>query len=202
MKASTSSGVGGRPVTSKVTRRMSSRRPAGFDGARPCWLSFARMKRSMFDCGLPSEAGVVVCRGCKDHHWGPARRSPTLSPQVAPDSIQRLSVSFSAADSGPAGGIWLRTTRCKSRLSAGFAVLRTGPWRPPLSAAVREERSRPATLRDAPWQLRQRVERMSPASRFRSAPGSAAPQTTIHTTNNAERVTILRPVYPGLRMEI
>ena len=46
-KASTSSGVGGRPIRSKYSRRISVRRSASGDGDSPLSLSFARMKRSI-----------------------------------------------------------------------------------------------------------------------------------------------------------
>ena len=47
--ASTSSGVGGRPVRSNVARRISVRLSAGAAGVSPAASSFARMKRSSGD---------------------------------------------------------------------------------------------------------------------------------------------------------
>src|SRR5205814_7430364 len=46
-KASISAGVGGRPVRSKVARRISVRRSAGGAGVNRFASSFARMKRSI-----------------------------------------------------------------------------------------------------------------------------------------------------------
>src|SRR3954471_23840955 len=69
--ASTSSGVGGRPIRSSVARRISVRRSAGFTGSRPSRSRRARMKRStsVFGHSAFFTDGAAGCAsGWNDHH--------------------------------------------------------------------------------------------------------------------------------------
>jgi len=72
-KASTSPGLGGRPVRSNDARRISETRSAGRDGANPCCRYFRAMNRSI---GLDAQPGnfdascgiAGLFNGCKAHH--------------------------------------------------------------------------------------------------------------------------------------
>ena len=109
-KASTSAGVGGRPVRSSVTRRMSVALSASFDGCRPSFSSRSRMKASI---GLRSHAAPSVF-GTGGRCGGVKAQWPS---HFAPCWIHRLSRSTWAADSGGffdlGGGISPLASMCR-----------------------------------------------------------------------------------------
>ncbi len=98
--ASTSSGVGGRPIRSKYRRRISVRRSASGDGDNPVSFSFARTKLSI---GLALASGsrltgtAGLLRGLKLHQSAGFAVAEPSSGHFAPWSIHVCSVAISAA---------------------------------------------------------------------------------------------------------
>ena len=101
--ASISAGVGGRPVRSKVTRRMRCSRVAGGAGVRPAASSFARTKASI-------GSGPAAARGRPGPAGGPAASRPSGRPWGRPGRGKRLPVPRRVS-----GG-------------AGASVVRSGRW--------------------------------------------------------------------------
>ena len=101
-KASTSAGVGGRPVRSSVTRRISVVRSASGDGVSPSASSRARTKRSIGFRGQPASR-TVGGAGRRGGLEGPVRapRRPLVDP--APQQLDLRGASASGPTS--AGGI-------------------------------------------------------------------------------------------------
>ena len=110
--ASTSSGVGGRPVRSSDTRRISVARSASGDGERPSFSSRARTNASMgctLAFGSRLTGGVGRLMGWNDQ-WFDLPSSPRTAiapPHFAPWSIHARKVPISASVSRPfsPGGI-------------------------------------------------------------------------------------------------
>ena len=108
-KASTSAGVGGRPVRSSVTRRISVRWSASGEGASPSSSSRARMKRSI---GFLRPGGVLRLAAAGES-WG--GMNAQCGWYAAPSSIHRLRVAFCCAVS--------------ARCDLGGGICSSGSWR-------------------------------------------------------------------------
>ena len=200
MKASTSAGVGGRPVRSKVTRRMSVARSASGEGESPSASRRARMKASM---GLRIQAEFFTA-GRGGFFTGTNAQSGSY---FAPCSIQRRRMSF----------CWLVNTRCESaggmRSSGSSLAMRRQAsllLRLPGTMGVIGSPSTPSRCLKAssgisrrslasrwflskPWHLKQVSERIGRTSRLnRTAAagrdaGAAAPAGTVSAKTIATR---------------
>ena len=158
-KASTSEGVGGRPVRSSVTRRMSVVGSASGEGARP-----SRSRRSRTKLSIGFRAQVVF------RVFGNAGRAGGTKAQCfchfAPCSIHRRISSI-----------------CRS---VSLRPVRTGGMRSLSSAAVTRTTNTPSPVSNrklvtrfdlsGPWQLKQLSDRIGRMSRLNSmVSGRASP---------------------------
>ena len=151
--ASTSSGVGGRPVRSKVTRRMSVRRSAGGAGVEA--LRFELREDEAVDGGWPARPHRLTAGGGGSAHglgttssrFAAPRPALVLRARAARGRTQRSRSATSRAASLPSGGIF-RSPACADRLDEQAlrrARRRTtaGPVSPPLRTASRLSRRSP-----------------------------------------------------------
>ena len=163
------SGVGGRPVRSNVTRRMSVRRSAGGAAARPTASSRDARKASIgllcrsarpVGGGAGTPTGLPACTCGSSSRDEPAARAnvtPSVASMVAPAAghsapaaIQRRINSTCSPDSlsfsfgGIAETSAVRRTARYSRLSSGLSgTMAALPLSPPRRAASRVRRSSP-----------------------------------------------------------
>ena len=173
MKVVTSSGVGGSPVRSSATRRMSAYWSASGAGDRPAASSPDSTKASI---GLRTqdwlETSGIAGRssGCQAHQSPPRGISisssdaalgsaPTPSAQVPPSRTHSVRIARSASGSWPVGGIayssLFQEIISRIRLCSGRVSSIAGPRSPPRSIASRESRrSPPFGLPSPPWQRR------------------------------------------------
>ena len=156
--ASTSAGVGGRPIRSSVRRRISVVRSASGDGRRPSFPT-GRERNDRDRCGTiarlsPPEATAAQAaeRQCAGFALPPDRESG----HGAPSSIHRFSMPISDAESRlPFGGIISSlsldmTRRSNSLFSQSLATMAGLPLSPPRKAFSRMSSRNPA-VRLRPW---------------------------------------------------
>ena len=172
--AATSSGDGGRPIRSKLTRRINVLGSAAGLKPRPCSASCRSRKASIGPATLRSAgrsgtagwvtgrkaqwsaplAGFASPRGSSD-----SGRVFSSSGQAAPAAIQALIVACSAAVSGsPSAGIRSSASslmmRANSSLAAGSpGTMPTAPESPPAKARPRSSMRKPLSGSSGPWQL-------------------------------------------------
>jgi hypothetical protein len=153
--ATTSSGVGGRPVRSNVTRRISVSRDASDDGLSPFSSSRLRMNASI---GLRTQAGCATVGA--SGFCGAVKAQCSF--QAAPPATQRFSRSISPGVSffvKSAGGMMKSASvvvmRATSALASGLpATMTVSPDSPaPNALSLRSSRKPPSRLASSgPWQ--------------------------------------------------
>jgi hypothetical protein len=131
------SGVGGKPVRSKQTRRINAARSASLEIDSPALSSRCCTKRSMAVRTMVFwriNLGTVGLTSERNAQWRASRfvaGSSGLGSPSAPASIHRRSIVWSAADNGSSGGISPAEMRCQIKLSSKLPATIAGPFSPP-----------------------------------------------------------------------
>src|SRR5580693_2397416 len=157
MKSSISCGVGGNPIRSKYTRRMSARFAAGGAGDRPFASSLARMKLSMgfFVQSLCLTAGMAGGFGLEKSHaaYGLAALGEEPAGFISSMAAARA-VTVASGSDPPIGifGVFSPRTYWISKLEAEEPGVIAPPCLPPFRTLERSAtESDPAGV-DTVWQ--------------------------------------------------